>query len=306
MVRLFYFSGLILLCSLCCVTNVKSGEMKPSARSSEFQQHRPNSSERSHFSRPLQTGADYRVQRHGGNVQTVSNQVGPQKPIDSIRSHKINQNGSSTSQRMASSNPITPIDRQKQTNQSKTDSVSRRSPSIWGTLGALLVVISIILVSAKLFKKHHPLASTNLPKEVIEVLGKRPLDARQSIHFVRCGSRILILGSSPAGLEMLSEVSDPVEVDLISGMCRERSQTKGMNTTFFNLFQSAQKKPDLGIQNQVTNQFRQSTKTDQEPPSNASEQEDYPDYDSAVTRLQQKLIHSSRQSLNESAESGHV
>ncbi|MCA9017297.1 MAG: FliO/MopB family protein, partial [Planctomycetaceae bacterium] len=207
----------------------------------------------------------------------------------------------------APANPITPVDRQKQPSQSNAKSSAARSaPSIWGTLGALLVVISIILVTAKLFKKHNPLAATSLPREVMEVLGKKPLDARQTIHFVRCGSRILILGSSPAGLEMLSEVLDPVEVDLITGMCRERAQAGRSNTTFLNLFQTAQNKQGQNERPQADDRVRPTLNPKPDQPLRVAEPEEFPDYDSAVTRLQQKLMHSSRQSLIEDAESGHV
>ncbi|WP_417389233.1 FliO/MopB family protein [Gimesia sp.] len=204
--------------------------------------------------------------------------------------------------RTAEANPITPLDRPKQSGSgSSGESVSKRAPSIWGTFGALLVVISIILVGAKLFKKHHPLGSAGLPREVMEVLGKKPLDARQTIHFVRCGSRILILGSSPAGLEMLSEVVDPVEVDLITGMCREGAESARAANSFRNLFQSVQKKEEPRFKRPSSESNRDSGESESVP-----EQESFSDYDSAVSRLQQKLLHSPRQSLNERAESDHA
>ncbi len=304
MVRLFYLSGLILFFCLTCISNVMSDGLNPSTQSPEIHQRRAVSHARSEFSQQSQGNLKRRVQSQVGNIQPVSSQYVQR----TAQTNSENRNRA-INQIEAKTNPITPVDRQQQNKSGKANNqAARRSPSIWGTLGALLVVISIILVSAKLFKKHHPMAATNLPGEVVEVLGKKPLDARQSIHFIRCGSRILILGSSPAGLEMLSEVLDPVEVDLITGMCRERSQTGTgmMNTTFKSLFQSSQKKSDQAAPSQEVNQFRQMTNTEQKPSSSVSEQEDYSDYDSAVTRLQQKLIHSSRQSFSENAESEHA
>ncbi|WP_198000451.1 FliO/MopB family protein [Gimesia alba] len=264
---------------------------------------RGSSNEFNDFSQRTQHNFQQGAQRPAGETRS-SHLVQRTKPVTM---QGTQHNPLAGRKKSVPSNPITPLDPQKQSSQSKTNqSSTRAAPSIWGTLGALLVVISIILVSAKLFKKHHPLASANLPREVMEVLGKKPLDARQTIHFVRCGSRILILGSSPAGLEMLSEVQDPVEVDLITGMCRERAQSARSNSTFLNLFQSAQAKTEQNERNPAESRFPQSVKTQPDQPVRESEQEDFADYDSAVTRLQQKLMHSSRQSLNEDVESGHA
>ncbi|WP_197995727.1 FliO/MopB family protein [Gimesia algae] len=241
-----------------------------------------------------------------GTPRPVAQTSRPNVVSDSNAMHKSRTQAlpqrSGVDVRRSQPNLITPLERQKQTGSgSSSQSVSKRAPSIWGTFGALLVVISIILVGAKLFKKHHPLGSAGLPREVMEVLGKKPLDARQTIHFVRCGSRILILGSSPAGLEMLSEVADPVEVDLITGMCREGAESARSANSFRNLFQSVSKKEESRFTRSAAEPFQDADESEPVP-----EQDQYSDYDSAVSRLQQKLLHSPRQSLNERAESDHA
>lgn len=300
MIRLFYLTILCLVCSLNCISNAKSEDLNPSARGSVFRQPGVTSSE---IARQAERNVPQRTQVRGVNTQFVSNQTEQR----TMPSRAINNRAPAAIEDKTPSKRITPLARQKQGSQGQaSNGAARQAPSVWGTLGALLVVISIILVAAKLFKKHSPLVSSNLPLEVMEVLGKRPLDARQTIHFVRCGSRILILGSSPAGLEMLSEVLDPVEVDLISGMCRERAQSGRSNSSFMNLFQSTLKKTDQSVRNQTAADFRQPANTGTEQSPEASEQEEFSDYESAVNRLQQKLLHSSRQSLNENAESEHA
>jgi flagellar biogenesis protein FliO len=107
------------------------------------------------------------------------------------------------------------------------------SLSPWTAVGALAVVIALILILARLFRRHAPLFGHALPSEALEVLGRRFLDQRQSIVLLRVGSRILVVGSSPAGLQGLGEVTDPVEVDLIAGMCR--GGKAGLGTSFFGL-----------------------------------------------------------------------
>ncbi|MGH7128248.1 MAG: FliO/MopB family protein, partial [Planctomycetaceae bacterium] len=92
--------------------------------------------------------------------------------------------------------------------------------SLWTTFASLAAIIVVLVVAAKLWKKHGPGMNGVLPAEAVEVLGRTPLDPRQCLHVVRCGSRILVLGSSPGGLQSLLEVSDPAEVENLTRLCR--------------------------------------------------------------------------------------
>ncbi len=121
--------------------------------------------------------------------------------------------------------------------------------SVWTTFGALGFVIALILLAAKLFQRHVPNAVMRIPTEAVEILGRRPVDQRQSIHLVRCGSRILVLGSSTNGLTTLAEVTDPVEVDYLAGLCRHDDKEVGIIRSFRDMFQSstpAGKSPSAG------------------------------------------------------------
>jgi flagellar biogenesis protein FliO len=100
----------------------------------------------------------------------------------------------------------------------------RPAGSWLGSLLSLAAVVAMIVLGAKLWKKHGPPARTALPTEALDVLGRRALDPRQSIYLVRLGSRILVLGSTAGGLSTLAEISDPVEVDLVAGLCRPRPE----------------------------------------------------------------------------------
>ncbi|HXY33409.1 MAG TPA: flagellar biosynthetic protein FliO [Planctomycetaceae bacterium] len=111
---------------------------------------------------------------------------------------------------------------------------------------ALAVVICLILILARLFRRHAPIFSQALPTEALEVLGRRFLDQRQSIILLRLGSRILVVGSSASGLQGLGEVNDPIEVDLIAGICRANKRGPGLGSPFLNLLKgqaSPQTKP---------------------------------------------------------------
>jgi flagellar biogenesis protein FliO len=113
----------------------------------------------------------------------------------------------------------------------------RRPGSFWQTLGPLALIVVVIVLAARVWKKHGPRINAGVPAEALEVLGRRHLDARQTIHLVRLGSRILVLGSSPAGLRTLAEITDPVEVDSLAGLCRRTDDEPGIAATFRSLFQ---------------------------------------------------------------------
>jgi len=101
----------------------------------------------------------------------------------------------------------------------------RPQASSWGTtLGGLAIVVALILIVAKVVRKHVPAGPGLLPAEALQILGRRNLEQRHTIHLVRCGARILIVGASQQGLNTLAEITDPVEVDYLAGLCRQSGQ----------------------------------------------------------------------------------
>lgn len=100
---------------------------------------------------------------------------------------------------------------------------------MWTTLGSLALVLLLILAAGRLWKQHSPAARMPVAPEAVEPLGQRSLDQRHTIHLVRLGARILVLGSSAEGLQMLCEITDPAEVDGLVRLCRrsEADQHRG-------------------------------------------------------------------------------
>jgi hypothetical protein len=78
----------------------------------------------------------------------------------------------------------------------------------------------LVLLSAKFFRNRGLSAPGILPADAVEVLGRTVVDYRHTIHLVRCGSRLLVLGSSQDGLSTLSEITDPAEVGRVAALCR--------------------------------------------------------------------------------------
>lgn len=143
-----------------------------------------------------------------------------------------------------------PIPGQPKTPITRTESASKKSDSnadpkakpaspaasMWTSFGSLVVILVVILLFARTWKKHGPRINGYMPAEAVEVLGKRPLDQKSTLHLVRLGSKILLLGSSPDGLRTLSEVTNPVDVDYLAGICRQNDDDGTAAQTFRALF----------------------------------------------------------------------
>jgi flagellar biogenesis protein FliO len=101
--------------------------------------------------------------------------------------------------------------------------------SLWGTVTALGVIAVGLFLAVRWLKQHGPPSLRGLPNEAVEPLGQRILSRGVAVHLVRCGSRMLLLGVGPDGIRTLSEITDPVEIDLLSGACRRRDEmTSGL------------------------------------------------------------------------------
>jgi flagellar biogenesis protein FliO len=94
-------------------------------------------------------------------------------------------------------------------------------PSVVTVAGSLAVVLGIFFLVAWGMRRATPARSTVLPGEVLEVLGRAPLAQRQQVSLVRCGKKLLLISTTPTGAETLTEITDPLEVDRLAGICRQ-------------------------------------------------------------------------------------
>ena len=102
--------------------------------------------------------------------------------------------------------------------------------------GGLAIVLGLFLVVAWAMRKAAPRGSTLLPKEVFDILGRASLGARQQVQLLRCGNKLLLVSITPAGVETLTEVTDPLEVDRIAGVCQQ-TNPKSTTAAFRQVFQ---------------------------------------------------------------------
>jgi flagellar biogenesis protein FliO len=81
-------------------------------------------------------------------------------------------------------------------------------------------VLGIFFLVAWLMHRLAPQGQTVLPTEVFEVLGHAPLAGRQQVRLLRYGGKLLLVSVTATGAETLGEVTDPVEVDRLTALCR--------------------------------------------------------------------------------------
>lgn len=116
----------------------------------------------------------------------------------------------------------------RDTNRAHGNTATSWSATVW----PLLFVVGLIVVGAKWLKSRSPTAARGLPVEVFEILGRKAIDPRTSVVLARCGSRLLVLSQSPHGLQTLTEITDPVEIDCLAGLCRATQRDQTLVETF--------------------------------------------------------------------------
>jgi flagellar biogenesis protein FliO len=110
-------------------------------------------------------------------------------------------------------------------------------PSNGSVLAALAVVVLAVFAAARCWKSYGPKLPGAAPLQAVEILGRCRIEPRQSLYIVRLGSRILVIGSSGGELTTLSEITEPVEADLIIAQCKGGV---GSSTPFSRLFAARQ------------------------------------------------------------------
>ena len=128
------------------------------------------------------------------------------------------------------------------------DSVRRITPreeaantdySLTSSLGPLALILAIVFVGAWLWRRAHPDLTRAAPSQAIQLLGHRSIGQKQAIHLIRIGQKILVVGMSGDRMETLSEIDDPHEIELLTGLCRA-GETASSTTSFGELFRRRQ------------------------------------------------------------------
>jgi flagellar biogenesis protein FliO len=120
--------------------------------------------------------------------------------------------------------------------------------SIYTVATALAIVLGAFLLFAWAIRrggKNSLARRGTLPSEVVNVLGRVPIAARQFAQLLRVGNKLVLVALAPDGPTTLTEVTDPAEVDRLVGLCQQ-SDSKSSTKTFEHVFQQFTTEPTSG------------------------------------------------------------
>jgi flagellar protein FliO/FliZ len=90
-----------------------------------------------------------------------------------------------------------------------------------GTVASSLAIVLGLFAALVWFSKRFaPAGAAALPSEAVELLGRTPLDGRQTMQLIRVGNRLLLVALSAGGASTLTEITDPQEVERLAALCR--------------------------------------------------------------------------------------
>lgn len=99
---------------------------------------------------------------------------------------------------------------------------------------SLLIVLGLFFGMVWVYRKSSNGASHSVPKQVVQVLGRTPLAARQNLVLVRFGSKLLLISMAQGETRTLGEITDPLEVDQLAGLC-ESNSPNSLSNSFRNI-----------------------------------------------------------------------
>ena len=103
-------------------------------------------------------------------------------------------------------------------------------------------VIGLFLIVAWVLRRGLPRVGGLLPREVVEVLGRAPLADRKQMQLLRLGNKLVLIAVSPTGTDTLAEITDPVEVDRLTGYCYQ-GHPNSSTVAFHKVFKSFETPP---------------------------------------------------------------
>jgi flagellar protein FliO/FliZ len=114
--------------------------------------------------------------------------------------------------------------------------------AMYTTGTALAIVVGLFLLCAWALRRGAKRSSNLLSNDVAQVLGRVPLAARQFAELVHVGNKLVLLSVTAAGAEPLTEITDPIEVNRLLGICKQkdgRSSTAEFDEMFRQLSEEA-------------------------------------------------------------------
>ena len=104
------------------------------------------------------------------------------------------------------------------------------------------MVLGAFAILMWITRRSLPRGLQRLPPEVVQSLGRAPLDTRQHLQLLRFGNRLLLVCVSPAGSETLTEITDVDEVNRLAALCQV-SQPNSISGSFRQILSQLGKEP---------------------------------------------------------------
>jgi flagellar biogenesis protein FliO len=114
--------------------------------------------------------------------------------------------------------------------------------SVFSVVSALAIAIGAFLLCVWLLRRGGRTTGQSLPTEVVSVLGRTPISARQFAQLLRVGNKLVLVSLTPSGAETITEVTDPMEVDRIVGLCQQ-SHPHSTSKAFEQVFRQLSREP---------------------------------------------------------------
>ncbi len=108
------------------------------------------------------------------------------------------------------------------------------------TMGTgLAIVVGAFLLFAWTLRRSGRLRAGRgmLPDDAVSVLGRVSLTSKQVAQLIKVGNKLVLVALTPGGAETLTEVTDPIEVDRLMGLCQQRDP-QSATQAFEQVFQS--------------------------------------------------------------------
>lgn len=98
-------------------------------------------------------------------------------------------------------------------------------------ISSLAIVLGVFFAFIWIMRRTTPAAQRQLPKEVIEVLGRAPLNGKQHLQLLRLGRKLVLIVVTPDGADTLAEITDLDEANRLAALCMQ-SQENSSTTAF--------------------------------------------------------------------------
>jgi flagellar biogenesis protein FliO len=104
------------------------------------------------------------------------------------------------------------------------------------------MVVGLFLLCAWALRRGARSSVKLLSGDVAQVLGRVPLAARQFAELVHVGNKLVLLSVTSAGAETLTEITDPLEVDRLLGICKQ-ADSASSTAEFDEMFRQLTEEP---------------------------------------------------------------